>query len=77
MSTTTIEVHELPSRFEEIISLAAAGAEVIVMEGNIPRVRLIPLPLGRARIPGLHPGAIEMSEDFAAPLSKEFWMGEL
>ena len=75
MSTTTVEVQELQARFEEVLSLAAAGAEVIVTEGQIPRARLVPLVPGRARIPGLHQGDIQTSEDFDAPLPEDFWTG--
>ena len=75
MSTTTVEVQELHARFGEMLSLAAAGAEVIVTEGQIPRARLVPLLPGRARIPGLHQGDIQISEDFDAPLPEDFWTG--
>jgi hypothetical protein len=37
-------------------ALAAAGADVLVTEGGIPRARLLPLQV--SRVPGLHPGAI-------------------
>jgi antitoxin (DNA-binding transcriptional repressor) of toxin-antitoxin stability system len=75
MSTTTVEVQELQARFGEVLSLAAAGAEVIVTEGHVPRARLVPLVPGRARTPGLHPGTIQTSEDFDAPLPEDFWTG--
>jgi antitoxin (DNA-binding transcriptional repressor) of toxin-antitoxin stability system len=75
MPTTTIDVQELPSRFEEAMSLAAAGTEVIVTETNIPRARLIPLSPGPTRIPNLHPGAIQMADDFDVPLPDDFWLG--
>ncbi len=77
MSTTTVEVRELQARFGEMLSLAAAGTEVIVTEGQVPRARLVPLVPGAARIPGLHPGAIQTSDDFDAPLPDDFWTGTL
>jgi antitoxin (DNA-binding transcriptional repressor) of toxin-antitoxin stability system len=56
--------------------MATRGTEVIVTEGNVPRAKLIPLPLPvQARVAGLHPGAIRTSEDFDAPLPEEFWTG--
>jgi antitoxin (DNA-binding transcriptional repressor) of toxin-antitoxin stability system len=75
MSTTTVEEQELQARFGEVLSLAAAGGEVIVTEGQVPLARLVPLTPGRARIPGLHPGAIQTREDFDAPLPEDFWTG--
>jgi antitoxin (DNA-binding transcriptional repressor) of toxin-antitoxin stability system len=75
MSTTTVEVQELHARFGEVLSLAAAGTEVIVTEGHVPRARLVPLTSRHARTPGLHPGAIQTSDDFDAPLPEDFWTG--
>lgn len=70
MTRLVIEVRELPERFDEVIS-AAAEQEIIVTDGSIPRAKLIPL----ARVPGLHPGAIQTSDDFDAPLPDSFWTG--
>jgi len=75
MPATAIDVQELTTRFEEMISLATSGTEVIVTEKNIPRARLVPLAAGQARVAGLHQGAIETTEDFDAPLPEEFWSG--
>lgn len=71
--TSTVEVSEIPSRWAELLASAEAGSEVIVTEGNVPKARLTPLV--RPRVLGLHPGAIEISEEFDAPLPDEFWMG--
>jgi antitoxin (DNA-binding transcriptional repressor) of toxin-antitoxin stability system len=76
MPTTRIEVQELPTRFAEVLSLAIAGTEVNVMEGAIPRARLVPLlASGPARIAGLHAGSMNASDDFDAPLPDDFWAG--
>jgi antitoxin (DNA-binding transcriptional repressor) of toxin-antitoxin stability system len=75
MPATAIDVQELTTRFEEIISLAMRGTEVIVMKKNVPRARLVPLASGQARVAGLHHGAIETTEDFDAPLPEAFWVG--
>jgi antitoxin (DNA-binding transcriptional repressor) of toxin-antitoxin stability system len=76
MTPIQVEVHELPARFAELLALAAAGAEVIVTEGNIPRARLLPLTGVADRVPGLHQGAIQTADDFDAPLPDEFWTGQ-
>ena len=75
MSATSIDVKDLPARFQEIVALAASGTEVIVTEGAVARARLVPLSAGPARVAGLHPGAITTAPDFDAPLPEEFWMG--
>lgn len=75
VSTTTVDVRELPTRFAEVLSLAAAGSEVIVTENRVPLARLIPLTPGLARVPGLHAGASTTSKDFDDPLPEEFWVG--
>ena len=76
MASTEIEVRELPVRLSEMLSLAAAGTEVIVTDGSVPRARLVPLSApGQARVPGLHPGAMQAADDFDAPLPEEFWTG--
>jgi antitoxin (DNA-binding transcriptional repressor) of toxin-antitoxin stability system len=76
MSTITIDVRDLPSRLAEVLSLAEAGTEVVVTEGDVARARLVPLTAGRERIAGLHPGAFKPAEDFDAPLPEEFWTGQ-
>lgn len=73
MPRTTIDVHELPERFAEVIAIAAAGGDVIVTEDTIPRARLVALAPTRGRRAGLHPGAITATDDFDAPLPEEFW----
>jgi antitoxin (DNA-binding transcriptional repressor) of toxin-antitoxin stability system len=75
MAATTIDITELPAKFAEMVSLAAAGTEVIVTEGNTPRARLVPLPAGQPRVAGLHAGAIKTTDDFDAPLPEDFWTG--
>jgi antitoxin (DNA-binding transcriptional repressor) of toxin-antitoxin stability system len=72
---TTIDIRELPDRFGELVAQAGAGIEVIVTEGGIPRAVLLPLPLARPRVAGLHAGAIDPAPDFDEPLPEEFWTG--
>jgi antitoxin (DNA-binding transcriptional repressor) of toxin-antitoxin stability system len=46
MNPIQVEVQGLPARFTELLALAAAGTEVIVTAGGIPRARLLPLQAG-------------------------------
>lgn len=75
MSTTTVDVRELPTRLAEVLSLASAGNEVVVTDNQIPVARLVPLTADKARILGLHAGAITTTKDFDAPLPDDFWVG--
>jgi antitoxin (DNA-binding transcriptional repressor) of toxin-antitoxin stability system len=73
--TTAIDIRELPARLDEALALAAAGGEVILLDGSTPRARLVPLGPLPSRAAGLHPGAIQPAPDFGAPLPDDFWTG--
>ncbi len=73
--STAIDIRELPARLEEALALASAGSEVILLDGAIPRARLVAYSAAPSRIAGLHPGAIQPSPDFDAPLPDDFWAG--
>lgn len=76
MSTKTIEVYEAQRRFTELLSWVLEGTEVVLEQDSIPFARLVPFTLPvKARVAGLHAGAIWTSDDFDKPLSEEFWMG--
>lgn len=72
----TIDIRELQQRLQEVLSATVAGGEVIIYDGTQPRARLVPIPPVAKRVPGLHPGAIETTHDFDAPLPDEFWANE-
>jgi antitoxin (DNA-binding transcriptional repressor) of toxin-antitoxin stability system len=74
--STLIDIRELATRWEEALSLASAGREVVLTDGATPRARLVPCQFSGERIAGLHPGALESSPDFDAPLPDEFWNGQ-
>ena len=76
MSTKTVDVQAAQGQLKELLSLVATGIEVVLTEENQPIARLVPVarPVS-ARIPGLHPGAIWISDDFDKPLPEEFWTG--
>jgi antitoxin (DNA-binding transcriptional repressor) of toxin-antitoxin stability system len=72
---TAIDIRELPARLEEALALASAGGEVILLDGSIPRARLVPFGPAPPRVAGLHPGALQAAPDFDAPLPDDFWAG--
>jgi len=80
MTTETEDVDEAKTRLAELLIRAAGGGEVIIAEHGTPHARLVAIeppaaPRGE-RTPGLHRGAIIMSDDFDEPLPDEFWLGE-
>ena len=76
MVLKTVDISETPMSLQELLSLINEETEIVLTEGNKPLARLSPiLPLVNPRIPGLHPGAISISDDFDEPLPEEFWAG--
>ncbi len=75
MSTVTIDVRDLPARFEELVTLAASGTEVIVQNGPTTAKLVAPALAPRKVILGMHPGSMTMAPDFNDPLPDDFWGG--
>ena len=74
MLTKTVEVREAQVRLEELLSWVNAGTEVVLTQDDTFVARLVPVDFPQApRLPGLHAGAIGISDDFDAPLPDEFW----
>lgn len=74
--TTAIDIRDLATRLDEALALASAGGEVILLDGSIPRARLVPVSPIPQRAAGLHPGALQAAPDFDAPLPDDFWVGQ-
>ena len=64
MPTTTIDINKTPIQLAELLSIASAGTEVIIAEGDKTLARLVPVAQPNQRIGNLHPGSIETSDDF-------------
>jgi len=75
MQTKTVNVHEAQTHLVELLSLVAAGTEIILTEGSTLLARIVPMAEATPRVADLHPGAIWTSEDFDDPLPDEFWTG--
>ncbi len=78
MSTKTIEIEEAQTQLKELLELAREGTEIILVEGNTPLARLVPVEAAKPRVLGLHAhlGAAWISDDFNEPLSDNFWLGK-
>ncbi len=76
MATRTIDILGAQPPLSELLELTRAGDEVVIVEGDRPLARLVPVArLVNERVAGLHRGAIWTSDDFDAPLPDEFWTG--
>jgi len=77
MPVKTVEVQQ-DQTLKELLALVGKGTEIILTQEDVPIARLIPIAASSdvPRIPGLHPGAIWVSDDFDEPLPDEFWLGE-
>jgi antitoxin (DNA-binding transcriptional repressor) of toxin-antitoxin stability system len=78
MTTVTIDVNELPTRYAEAVSRAERGEDVLVTASGQRPFRLVPVPVcaSHPRILGMHPGSMVMAPDFDEPLPDEFWLGQ-
>lgn len=78
MGTVTVDVRELPGQLEELLSLAAAGREVLVQDGPATgKLVSAPPPAAPAKREwafNLHPGAMVMREDFDDPIDEEAFL---
>jgi antitoxin (DNA-binding transcriptional repressor) of toxin-antitoxin stability system len=76
MTTKSIEIQEAQQHLAELVAQVATGTEIILLDGQTPRARLVPItPYAVQRVPGLHVGSMTMSPDFDQPLPDDFWIG--
>ena len=75
--TTTIDIHELPARLQEVIALATSGGEVTLTDGPVALARIVPIEPAEKRIAGLNAGSMVATEDFDSPLPDDFWNGRV
>jgi antitoxin (DNA-binding transcriptional repressor) of toxin-antitoxin stability system len=71
MTIKTVDL-DTTSDVEQLLALIRDGSELLLTQDNVPLARLIPV---EARIFDMHPGAIEISDDFDDPLPDELWIG--
>ncbi len=73
-----VDVEDMHTRLDELLSMVASGMELIVVDGETPVARVTPMTVSnKPRVPGLHPGAMVTSDDFDDPLTDDFWINEL
>ncbi len=76
MTTKSVEIYEAQQHLAELVAQVATGTEIILLDGQTPRARLVPITSQAGqRVPGLHAGSMSMHPDFDQPLPDEFWVG--
>jgi antitoxin (DNA-binding transcriptional repressor) of toxin-antitoxin stability system len=73
MKTRNVTIQEVEQHPRDFFDEAGKGEEIIVNDDGEPIARIVP-PLHR--VPGLHQGKVQTSDDFDAPLESEFWLGD-
>jgi antitoxin (DNA-binding transcriptional repressor) of toxin-antitoxin stability system len=79
MHTQKIDLKTARTSLEELLALIETGSEVLLLQGDIPVARLVPMNApSRPRILGLHAhlGQAQMSDDFTDSLPDDFWLGD-
>jgi hypothetical protein len=69
----TIAIQQLLASFDV---LSDAEKQEVISELLRRAPRMVPCGQLAARVPGLHPGAIQSAADFDAPLPDDFWTGQ-
>jgi antitoxin (DNA-binding transcriptional repressor) of toxin-antitoxin stability system len=77
METKTIDVSTTPPNLADLLALVSTVDEIILSKGATPIARITPIePATQHRVAGLHPNAMQMRDDFDAPLPEDFWIGK-
>jgi len=73
----TVDVQSLNSSLADLVDLAKREAGLVLTHAGQPVATMLPLPERvNQRMAPLHPGAMEVSADFDAPLPDDFWLGK-
>jgi prevent-host-death family protein len=67
-----VNVHYAKTHLSKLLQRVAAGEEIVIARGGEPVAKLVPIRRARRRVFGADRGLVQMTEDFAAPLSAEF-----
>lgn len=68
-------MHQAKSMLSKLVEEAASGKEVIIMRGNVPVARLVPIPQTKPRKPGTLKGKLKIKPGAFDPLTREELLG--
>jgi prevent-host-death family protein len=67
----TVNVHAAKTHFSSLLARVQAGEEIVIARAGEPIARLLPYTAHAARRPDTEKGALQVAEDFDAPLPEE------
>jgi prevent-host-death family protein len=73
---STVSVHEAKTHLSRLLQRVEAGEEVVITRGGEPVACLVAVAPKLPREAGRLKQAIEIREDFEAPLPDAFWTGD-
>jgi len=73
---STVSVREAKAHLSRLLQQVEAGEEVVITRGGEPVARLVAVGPKLPREAGRLKHAIDIAEDFEAPLPDSFWTGE-
>lgn len=80
MSVKTVARQEFEQSPGPLLDFVASGNEVIIVENDTVRARLVSAPTApppkAPRVPGRHAGEVWIADDFDEPLPDSFWLGD-
>lgn len=66
-----IGVHEAKTHFSDLLRRVVGGEEIVITRSGEAVAKLVPIRGGRSRRFGQDAGAVEIADDFDAPLPDE------
>jgi prevent-host-death family protein len=73
-----VTVHVAKTQLSRLIEAALSGEDVVIVKGDKPVVRLVPIPQGKFKFGVLEPGALGDGPDFVSPMDEDelaVWQG--
>ena len=68
---TQVGIHEAKTHLSRLLRRVAAGEIIVIAKGGTPLARLVPIHSRVRRDLGRDSGAVELHEDFDAPLQED------
>ena len=76
MPVKRMDIREAQARLPDLLTEVQSGVEWVLLDGDKPVARLVPVASAETRVAGLHARAIQASPDFDEPLPEAFWTGQ-
>ncbi len=70
-----MSLYEAKTHLSELVELASAGEEIVIMKSGKPMARLVGMPARPVRKPGRGRGSWVVGDDFDDPLPPEIQAG--